>query len=143
MDFSREPFVRIYTGVTPTARTWGFWGRVLMDELVKHADKAGVVELPGELQEDLPVAVASVVGCEDIEWIRKYLPKLLDHGAAQVRGEGQYLVLTRYHEAQYSNVDSNFSNTCSRRKKRDTERAIELGLIAPPFWWTEREEGAA
>ena len=152
MDFSREPFVKIFTTVSPTARLWGFHGRQLMDALVKVADKAGIIDLPEELREDLAAAVASVLGCPDVAWVREHLPKLMEHGSAEeIVGESMsttgvddgvephYLVLTRYHEAQYGGVSKTLSNAMSDRKRKDTDRAIELGIIEPPFWWTEQE----
>lgn len=153
MDFTKEPHVRIYTTVSPTARLWGFFGRALMDQLVKAADRAGVIELPEELKGDLPAAVASAIHCPNTTWMREWLPKIMEHGAARHvvienddedgPEEAHYLVLTRYHEAQYATISKTLSNTMSERKRKDTERAIELGIIEPPFWWTDREEEGA
>lgn len=129
MDFSNEPYVRIYTTVTPNGRVWGFWGRVLMDELVKHADRAGVIDLPESLLDDLPTAVASVIGCEDIEWVRKYLPKLMAKpDPSLVLCKKKYLFLPRYNEAQYSPRSPAFSVKMSQKKTKDMDRARELGL---------------
>jgi hypothetical protein len=141
MDFENEPFVKIYTNETPTVRYWGFWGTVLMEQLVKKANRAGVIELPGDLSHDLCAAVAGIIGCgsEHIEWVRKYLPSLLDHGAVTEIEENdtKYLVLSRYHEAQYGGVDVKFSKRWSAQKQKETEAAVEAGVIEPPFWWKD------
>lgn len=144
MDFEREPFVKIYTTETPTVRYWGFWGTVLMEQLIKKANRAGVIELPGEKEQlgaDLATAVAAVIGCgqDSVEWVRKYLPALLEHRAVEeVQGEThRYLVLTRYHEGQYSGVEPKFSKRCSYQKQRDTDQAIAAGIIKPPFWHSD------
>lgn len=144
MDFTKEPHVRIFTTVSPTARTWGFFGRMLMDALIKAADRAGVVDLAPELVGDLPRAVASAIHCEDIEWVRTHLPRLMEGPvpAVELRKE-VYLVLPRYHEGQYSNIDPLFSTAASRRKFRDTERAIHLGIIEMPFWMKPDKENVA
>ena len=138
MDFENEPFVKIYTTETPTVRYWGFWGTVLMEQLVKKANRAGVISLPTALGEDLCAAIAGIIGSgqENIDWVRKYLPGLLEHGAVQ-EGEdanGKYLVLTRYHEAQYKGIDPKFSKKWSAQKLKDTEEAVESKRIASPFW---------
>ncbi len=149
MDFSRTPYVKIYSGVSPTSTLWGFFGRMLMDALVKAADRAGVIDLPPELRGDLHAAVASILGCPDVAWVREHLPKIMEHGSVVHitldgdDGDAEYLVLMRYHEGQYANMDPSFSTMWSKRKRRDTERAIDLGLIEAPFWWREKEEGAA
>jgi hypothetical protein len=151
MDFTREPFVKIYTTVSPKARLWGFHGRQLMNALIVAADKAGVIDLPAELREDLPAAVASVLGCPDAAWVREHLPKIMEHKSVEEMigepdddgVEPHYLVINRYHEGQYGGVSKTLSNAMSERKRKDTDRAIELGIIEPPFWWTEKEEGAA
>lgn len=148
MDFASEPFVKIYTNETPTVRYWGFWGTVLMEQLIKKANRAGVIQLPSALNGDLPAAVASVVGCghEEIDWVRKYLPALMEHGAVrEVALEGEkYLIITRYHEGQYGGIDTKFSKKWSAQKLKETEDAILSGVIESPFWWTkEPEEGAA
>lgn len=131
MDFSNEPYVRIYTSVTPRSRLYGFWGRVLMDELVKHSDRAGVIDLPEEFLDDLPMAVASVIGCDDVEWVRKHLPKLMLDPSPSVVQKDRYLLIPRYRDAQYGTTHPKMSAKLSRKKKADIERAEGLGLIEP------------
>jgi len=143
MEFHNEPFVRIYTTVSPTARLWGFFGRCLMDQLVKAADRAGVIDLPEELAADLPAAVASLIHCEDTAWVRKYLPKIMEHGsvAHAERDGSHYLVIPRYHDGQYCNMGGAQSKRNYESKKRDTERAISLGLIEAPEVEPEQATG--
>lgn len=150
MDFESEPFVKIYTTESPTVRYWGFWGAVLMEQLVKKANRAGVLEVPQALfdEEDLAPAVAGLIGCghDSVDWVRKHLPGLLDHGALSIvvaRDDKRYLVITRYHEAQYNGVGQKFSKRWSAQKIRETELAIELGIIESPFWWKVEKENVA
>ncbi len=141
MDFSQNPHVRIYTTVTPTAKLWGFYGRVLMEQLVKAADRAGVIPLVPELRErDLSNAVAFAIECPDVEWVTEHLPKLLADEAVVESDDGAVLVVTKYHEAQYSNVEKSLSNKLSESKRKDTQAAVEAGYIEAPEWYTEREE---
>jgi hypothetical protein len=150
MDFESEPFVKIYTAESPTVRYWGFWGAILMEQLVKKANRAGVLEIPAALhdEKDLAPAVAGVIGCghDGVDWVRKHLPSLLDHGALIVI-EGtdgkKYLVITRYHDAQYSSIDTRFSKRWSVQKIKETGEAIDLGIIEPPFWWKTEKENVA
>lgn len=103
-----------------------------MDELVKHADRAGIIELPEEYVSDLPTAVAAVIGCDDPDWVAKHLPKLMrEPNAAAVLKKGKYLVLPRYCAAQYSTISAAASSRAHRGKVRALERAIELGLLEP------------
>lgn len=110
----------------------------MWDQLVKHADRAGVIDLPEELRDDLPAAVASVIGCDDAQWVRNYLPKVMEHGSLEKSRDGSALVLCNYHAAQYGGVDKKFSTQESARKMNDTRRAIDNGHIEPPDWWKER-----
>lgn len=139
MDFENEPFVKIYTTETPTVRYWGFWGTVLMEQLIKKANKAGVIELPSSLLEDddLVPAIASIIGCgQDIEWVRKHLSGLMEQSIKRVVGNDgrSFLVISRYHDGQYGGIDPKFSKRWSAQKIKDTEEALENGLIEPPFW---------
>lgn len=137
MDFTNTSYVRIYVPPSPTGRLWGFFGRMLMDELIKRSDRAGVIELAPELAEDLAAAVAVAIDCPDVDFVREHLPKLTSHGAAVQKGH--YLVLPRYHEGQYATAHRNQRTKDSRAKLADTERAIALGLIKSPRWYLDRQ----
>lgn len=128
MDFQNERHVRIYPAVTETTRAWGFWGRVLMDQLVKSADLAGVVDLdPNVAHDDLGAAVAFAIGCPDPVWVSERLPLLLEDGAVVVQDNS--LFLPRYFEGQYSTTSASLSRKQYDRKKRDLQRARDLGLV--------------
>jgi hypothetical protein len=131
MDFSREESVKIYRTDSATARVWGFFGSVLMHEIVRRADRAGVIYLP-ELS-DLFVSVAAALDCPDVKFIADNLPKLLMHGA--VRHQDDALIVEKYHEAQYTVQATTVSSAVSKRKRKDVQKAIDKGLINPPFWW--------
>lgn len=145
MDFSDEPSVKIYTTETLTVRSWGFWGTVLMEQLVKKANRAGVIELDGDMLKSmgLPSVVAAVIGCgqNEVAWVEEYLPCVLEHGSVQqIEGKSgkPYLVVTRYHEAQYGKVGNKLSKRLSAQKLRDTEAAGREGLIDKPRWWPKK-----
>lgn len=140
MDYTNASYVRIYTDVSTKATTYGFFGRALMDSLVKFADRAGVMELPEDLVGDLPTAVASVIGCDDVEWVEQYLPRLMKgpHASVELHRivdksdgvEKSVLWLPRYIDAQYSGTNASFSTKMSRKKTADIARATEqLGLV--------------
>lgn len=132
MDYTRASFVKIYTEIRPTARLFGFHGRMLMEQLVKSANRAGVLKLPEELLEDIPAAVASVIECPDVPWVEEHLPKILRHGSVEIKGE--HLILRNYHSAQYSPVHNSQSTKASKAKTNQTVEAVEAGLIEVPFW---------
>lgn len=127
MHFEEERSVRIYPNVTPTTVLWGFWGRVLMDELCKAADPVGVVELPAELLDDVPSAVAAVIGCREVEWIREHLPSLCERGSVVVHQ--RFLVLPKFCHAQYSTPSPSNQARMKRAKHKALERAREAGLL--------------
>src|SRR5690606_20237940 len=107
VNFSDEDFVRIYVRFSATARIWGFFGRMLMDAMVKAADPAGIVWLPEdvELLDDRFLALASVLECPDVGWVREHLPKIEEHGAViyeQLEDGRHYFFIPRYYSAQYS-----------------------------------------
>lgn len=134
MDFSNEPYVRIYTTVTPTARSWGFFGQCLMDALIRHADRAGVIDLESELVDlSVEMAVAVAVGCPDVAWVAEHLPSLIKTGSVHVvkHGEDTYLFLPRYFEAQTATQSTGQSNRNYSAKRKARERAERLGLLAP------------
>lgn len=134
MDFSNEPYVRIYTTITPTARSWGFFGRCLMDALIRHADRAGVIELQGELCDlSVEIAVAVAIDCPEVSWVEQHLPALLRTDSVRVvKHEGAaYLFLPRYFEAQTATQSKEQSNRNYGAKRRARDRAVQIGLLAP------------
>lgn len=147
MDFSRTPHVRIYTEYSDTGKLFGFFGRALMDALIKHANRAGILKLSTELlprtkrkklrAEEISHAVAVAIDCPDPNFVRENLPLLLQLEA--VRCVAPVLVLPRYHEGQYTTIHRSLSTAESNRKRQDTEEAIEAGWIEPPQWWLARE----
>lgn len=140
MDFSNEPYVRIYTTITPTAKSWGFFGRCLMDALIRHADRAGVIELEGELVDlSVPMAVAVAVGCPDVAWVETHLPSLVETGSVVFveHEDGTYLFLPKYFEAQTATQSTAQSQRNYGAKRKARERAQRLGL------WASEDEAMA
>lgn len=132
MDFSNEPYVRIYTTITPTGRAWGFFGRCLMDQLIRAADRAGVIDLDPELSDlSLEMAVAVAIECGDTEWVKRHLPSLMATDSVQVMThDGRtYLFLPKYIEAQTTNQSKSQSSRNYNEKRKALKRASELGFI--------------
>ena len=140
MDFSNTFHVRIYTEITPTAKLWGFFGRMLMDALVQSTDRAGVIALADELREDPEAALAVAIDCPDVQFVRDHLPQLLLRGSVRWTKDGEALVVENYHMAQYGNMQAKLSRRLLVAKRRATERAIEQGWIEPPFWWDDTDD---
>jgi hypothetical protein len=101
-----------------------------MHELIRKANRAGILTLPSELLHDIPSAVAAAIDCPDLRWVREHWPVVFEHGAIEIHGES--LVLSNYHVAQYSTIEPNTSSTMSARKLKETKAAVEAGLIEEP-----------
>jgi hypothetical protein len=130
MRFEDEPAIRSYPEVHPLAPLWGFFGQCLYQRLELTADRAGVIDLPAALCQDLPRAVAFAVGCDDVEWVARYLPRLMDGpNPAAVIKQDHYLVLTSYCDAQYSSLTGAAAQRWSGKKQQDLQRAVEMQLI--------------
>jgi hypothetical protein len=129
MWFDDEPSIRAYRKVHPLAPLWGFFGECLYLRLELQADRAGVIDLPEVLNEDLSRAVAHVIRCDDVAWVGQYLPRLMDgpRPAVVLRDE-KYLVLTSYCDAQYSSLTAAAAQRWSRKKQQDLQRAAEKQL---------------
>ncbi len=102
-----------------------------MHELVRKADRAGVIFLPEDLKDDLPAAVSVMIDCPDVDWVREHLPKLMDHGAVVLSEDGHRLILTRYCAAQYAGISTALSKKMSERKQREMAEALDRGDIEP------------
>ncbi len=130
MRFEDEPSIRAYLDVHPQAKLWGFFGQCLYLRLELAADRAGIVDLPEALCADLPHAVAYVIGCEDVDWVAVYLPRLMDGPSPAVAlKQDRYLVLTSYCEAQFSSLTSAAAQRWSRKKQQDLQRAVDMQLV--------------
>ena len=132
MDFSNEPYVRIYTTITPTGRAWGFFGRCLMDQLIRVADRAGVIDLDPELADlSLDMAVAVAIECGEPEWVKQHLPSLMATDSVRVMEHDGcvYLFLPKYIEAQTTNQSKSQSSRNYNEKRKAMKRAAEMGFI--------------
>lgn len=130
MRFDDEPSIRAYQKVHPLAPLWGFFGQCLYLRLELVADRAGVIDLPPNLKQDMPCAVAHVIRCDDVAWVAQYLPRLMEGPVPAVVLRGDFLVLTTYCEAQYTSLTSAAAQRWSRKKQYALQRAAELKLIS-------------
>lgn len=140
MDYPNTPHVRIHTDITPTGRYLGFFGRCLMDQLLKTCNRAGILKLPGELKDDPYAAVAVAIDCPDVEWVREYLPRLEARSSVRWVDDKRILVLPNYHEGQYSTINGPLASRLSKQKFADTEEAMEHGWIEKPQWLIDHED---
>ena len=130
MRYEEAPAIRAYVEVHPEAPLWGFFAQCLYLRLELAADRAGVIDLPDGACDDLPRALAILIGCEDVAWVEQHLPRLMDGPRPAVAvNQERYLVLTSYCDAQYSSLTSAASQRWRRRKQLDLQRAVELQLI--------------
>lgn len=138
MDFSNTPHVLVHTEISPTGHYLGFFGRCLVDQLLKCCNRAGVLILPEELRDDPPAAVAVAISCPDIDWVRVHLPRLLEREVVALSKDGAALILPRYHDGQYGNMSPSLMSRMSRMKYVDTEFALKKRWIRRPRWYKEK-----
>jgi hypothetical protein len=131
--YEDSAYIRVYEGVHPRARLWGFFGQCLYQRLELAADFAGVLEIPEHAHGDLPSGVAMLIGCDDVEWVQQHLPKLMDGLRPAVvveqREDQHFLVLTSYWEAQTMPKGNTRSARLTRKRQQDYQRAVERGLL--------------
>ena len=131
--YESNPYIRAFRDVHPMAALWGFFAQCLYQRLELIADYAGVLELPSVVGGDLPRGVAMLVGCDDVEWVERNLTKLMlkpDPAIVHAQiGDKHFLVLTTYWEAQNRSQGNAGSARRTRKRQRDYQRAVELGLM--------------
>jgi len=138
MDFSSANYVKIYTDTSAQGVVLGFFGRALMTEIIKSANKAGVLSLDSTEIPDISAQVAAAIDCPHVDFVEEHLPKLIMFCAVIVLPEA--LVIPKYHEAQYGNRCRQAQSRSSQRKIADTQAAIDLEIIDEPAWWQARKE---
>jgi len=131
--YENNPYIRAFRDVHPMASLWGFFAQCLYQRLELVADYAGVLELPAIVGGDLHRGIAMLIGCDDVEWVERYLAKLMAKPNPAVihvqTGDKHFVVLTTYLEAQNRSQGNAGSARRTRKRQRDYQRAIELGLM--------------
>lgn len=113
MDWGNERYVRIYTRDTGDTLAIGWEGRALLWELVRKADRAGVID---DASPELLAEVTRV----PFEVVERVLPRLIERGCAEVIDGA--LVLPNYIEAQETSRSDAARQRESRARRRDMIR---------------------
>lgn len=115
----------------------GFFGRCLFEQIIKNANRAGILKLDAEMAaKDVAYAVAGAIYCDDhtqIKWVREHLPRLMDGPfpcvVLKVVNKQYFLVIPNYRKAQYTSLGGLLSARLSKQKRKDVEEAARLGLL--------------
>lgn len=115
----------------------GFFEDALYTELLRAANRAGVLDLPDELPPFLGIVsmICGPNGADDAQkLLEDCLSALIEKGKVRW-SDDECLVICDYHESQYQRVDD--PEAARREAYADTKQAIDSGIIKPPFWWEE------
>jgi hypothetical protein len=114
MDFSNEPYVRVYTRSTTTWRRLEWQGQCVMMQLLRVVDRAGVLDI-----EDMTPAEAVSLHTGLPPDVAEYgMARLLDLGVCVHNGGA--LLFPRYLDAQESTKSDRQRQRESREKRRAT-----------------------
>ena len=116
MDWSDERYVRVYTRDTPTMKLLRWEGRMVLFELLRKVDRAGVMDFGDEG----PIEAISAVTDIPLEHVTVGLQRLLDRGCVVVK-DGS-IVVSKFLEAQESPQSDKHRQRESRAKRRDLAR---------------------
>jgi hypothetical protein len=94
MDFTNEPYVRLYTRDTLTWKRFNWQAKAIVPLLFRRLDRSGTLDLDGMD----PVGAVAIASELPPEVIAEGLPKLLELGVLELRGD--FLVAPRFLEAQ-------------------------------------------
>jgi hypothetical protein len=114
MDFSNEPYVRLYTRNTTTWRRLEWQGQCVMMQLLRVVDRAGVLDI-----EDMtPAEAVSLHTGLPADVAEHGMARMLDLGVCVHNGGA--LLFPRYLDAQESNKSDRQRQRESREKRRAT-----------------------
>lgn len=113
MDFANEQYVRVYRSDTVTIKLLSWQARALLWELLRKADRAGVVDV-GENAER---GIAALV-CIPTETVRPALAELMATGT--LKGGNGFYVFPRFLEAQEIASSDKQRQKESRARRRET-----------------------
>ena len=111
MDWSDEPYVRLYTRDTTNWRRFGWEGQAVLSLLLRKVDRAGVLDL-SELEPWEAVALA--IGMPE-EIVQTGVARLLKLGTLAVRGD--QLVIPNHLAAQTSTKSDKLRQKESRERR--------------------------
>lgn len=116
MDWANERYVRLYTRDTTTWRRLGWDGQCLLTQLLRRADRAGVIDI-----EDMaPAEAAELHTGAPPDVAERGVSKLLELGV--MVHDGTRLVFPSYIEANETPQSDNQRQRESRERRRVTKR---------------------
>ena len=117
MDWSNERWVKLYTRDTGDLLAVGWEGRALFYELLRKADRAGVVD-------ETDPAILAALSRMPFEVVERVLPKLVARGCIEITDGA--IVLPNYLEAQEAPRSDAARQRESRARRRDRARLGKL-----------------
>lgn len=115
LDYANERWIRVYTRDTVTIKLLSWQARALLWELLRKADRAGVIDVG----EDGAAGIAALVSMP-LEVASVALSDLLERGV--IRGGDGCYVFPNFLEAQ----ESKRSDAERQRRARETKRALAM-----------------
>jgi hypothetical protein len=115
MNWADEPYVRVYNRDVPAfVRRVSWQARCLFWELLRHADRSGVIELG----EDDPGIVASIIAgaAQDGEQIKRLVEELIADRCVVL--QDGHLIIRNYIEAQRTQQSDRLRQATSREQRR-------------------------
>lgn len=116
MNWEEERYIRVYTRDTVSLRALGWEGRALFWEILRKADRAGIIALGKSGLRGL-AAITDI----PLEVVERVFPILLEDGC--VEQSGTNLVVPKFIEAQEASMSVATRQKHSREKRRDMIRA--------------------
>jgi hypothetical protein len=135
MDFANERYVRVYTRDTADLLAIGWEGRLVLYELLRKVDRAGVIELDGDV---LPEMLRVPRNIFEVGW-----PRLLERGVIEAvtnRDGKSHAVVPNFIEAQEATQSDKHRQRESRARRRELARLGELGVTNRHATVTPRDE---
>ena len=134
MNFEDEEYVRLYCKDTVTVRKIGWEGRLVLWEIMRKVDLAGVLDLQSE--DDEVEAVATLIGVPE-EIVRVGLERLSSRGVTTHHGPS--LVVTKFVEAQ----NAKRSDRLRAQEYRDRKKLELSGATREPSQTTRESDEAS
>lgn len=134
MNFEDEEYVRLYCKDTVTVRKIGWEGRLVLWEIMRKVDLAGVLDL--EAEDDEVEAVSSLIGVPE-EIVRVGLAALASRGVTTHHGPS--LVVTKFVEAQ----NAKRSDRLRAQEYRERKKLEAAGAPLDPSQTSVKSDGAS
>lgn len=139
MDWSDEPWVKLYTRDTATLMAVRWQGRLVLWELMRKVDRAGVLDVEADSDEERDALVAELLRLPH-EVCAEGIARLIRYGV--VVAQPGHLVLANFIEAQEAASSDKQRQRERRARRKDRARAAKEGLIPaePGESVTKRDE---